>query len=248
MTELDDLSRLIHDRLASCQRMLDLSNLDLPQNKIKKLGQELFAIEGLLEESEKHIDRQKDQIQHLKPLEQTSKKYLEDLQHLKENIPDHLPKKKGQVNVNEPVKTNTKTGDEQPQPEKTKKTCKGFIREMEVITIPEYESIPQYMKGRVSYDQLNAAVRCINVAVSSKYKIVHQSVKTLSNHSRKLHQRFKEQETKNTKGHFFVVEEDICEFTETKVDKKFQGILNMLRHCQRLKEQRGGGITRFVLL
>lgn len=249
MAELYDLSKRIHDRLASCQRMLDLSNLDVPQNKMKKLGQELFAIEGLLEESEKHVSRQKDQIQHLKTLQQTSKKYLQDLQHLKENIPEHLPKKKIQVNVNEPVKTSTKTDGDQPQQsEKTKKSSKGFIREMEIITIPEYESIPQYMKGRVSYDQLNAAVRCINAAVSSKYKIVHQSVKTLNNHSRKLHQRFKDQETKNTKGHFFIVEGDICEFTETKVDKKFQGILAMLRHCQRLKEQRGGGITRFVLL
>uniref|UniRef100_A0A8C6UPT5 SKA complex subunit 1 n=1 Tax=Neogobius melanostomus TaxID=47308 RepID=A0A8C6UPT5_9GOBI len=249
MTELEDLSQLIHGRLASFQRMLDLSNLDLPQHKMKKLGQELFAIEGLLEESEKHVSRQRDQIQHLKILERSSIKYLEDLQHLQANIPEHLPTKKSQVNINEPVKTFTKASDNQSQqPEKAKKTTKGFIKEMEIITTPEYESIPQYMKGRVSYDQLNAAVRCINAAVSSKYKIVHQSVKTLNNHSRKLYQRFKEQETKDTKGHFFIVEGDIRDFTETKFDKRFQGILNMLRHCQRLKEQRGGGITRFVLL
>ena len=56
------------------------------------------------------------------------------------------------------------------------------------------------MKGRVSYDQLNAAVQSINIAVTAKYKILRQSVKTLSNHSRKLYQRFKEQETKDTKG------------------------------------------------
>lgn len=58
----------------------------------------------------------------------------------------------------------------------------------------------RYMKGRVSYDQLNAAVQSINTAVKAKYKILHQSVKTLNNHSRKLHQRFKDQETKDTKG------------------------------------------------
>lgn len=58
----------------------------------------------------------------------------------------------------------------------------------------------RYMKGRVSYDQLNAAVQNINTAVTAKYKILHQSVKTLNNHARKLHQRFKDQETKDTKG------------------------------------------------
>lgn len=56
------------------------------------------------------------------------------------------------------------------------------------------------MKGRVSYDQLNAAVQNINTAVAAKYKILQHSVKTLNNHARKQHQRFKEQETKDTKG------------------------------------------------
>lgn len=49
-------------------------------------------------------------------------------------------------------------------------------------------------------------------------------------------------------GQYFVVEDDIREFTQLKVDKRFQGILNMLRHCQRLRELRGGGITRYMLL
>ena len=62
-------------------------------------------------------------------------------------------------------------------------------------------SVPlRYMKGRVSYDQLNAAVQSINTAVAAKYKILHQSAKTLNNHARKLYQRFKDQETKDTKG------------------------------------------------
>lgn len=58
----------------------------------------------------------------------------------------------------------------------------------------------RYMKGRVSYEQLNAVVEGINIAVTAKYKILCQSVKALSNHSRKLQQRFKDQETKDTKG------------------------------------------------
>lgn len=129
------------------------------------------------------------------------------------------------------------------------------------------------MKGRVTYDQLNAAVQHMNTAVKAKYRILHQPLKGLNNHSRKLHVRFKEQETKATKGtsastslghgaggtswltcwfllsgQHFVVEEDIRELAQVKVDKRFQGILNMLRHCQRLRELRGGGLTRYVLL
>ncbi|CAJ1057083.1 spindle and kinetochore-associated protein 1 [Xyrichtys novacula] len=49
-------------------------------------------------------------------------------------------------------------------------------------------------------------------------------------------------------GQFFVVEEDIRDFTQVKVDKRFQKIFIMLRHCGRLREVRGGGLTRYMLL
>lgn len=58
----------------------------------------------------------------------------------------------------------------------------------------------RYMKGRVTYEQLNSAVKSINTAVVAKYKILQQPVKNLSNAARKLHQCFKDQETKDTKG------------------------------------------------
>lgn len=56
------------------------------------------------------------------------------------------------------------------------------------------------MKGRVTYEQLNGAVRHVNAALKAKYRILNQPLKGLNNHSRKLHARFKEQETKATKG------------------------------------------------
>lgn len=56
------------------------------------------------------------------------------------------------------------------------------------------------MRGRLTQDQLNVVVQSLNTAIKAKYKILHQPVKSLNNHSRKLHQRFKEQETKDTKG------------------------------------------------
>ena len=43
------------------------------------------------------------------------------------------------------------------------------------------------------------------------------------------------------------MEADIKEFTALKVDKRFHVILNILRHCRRLSEVRGGGLTRYVI-
>ncbi|KAG8012892.1 hypothetical protein GBF38_020838 [Nibea albiflora] len=55
MDELEDISGHISDRISSLQRMVDLSVVELPQNKMKKLGQELFMLERLLEEFEKCV-------------------------------------------------------------------------------------------------------------------------------------------------------------------------------------------------
>lgn len=242
MGDLEEICQHFQNKLSSLQLLLDLSSTEVPTQKIKKLGQEISGLERILEEFEKCVDRQKEQLKQLKELDKLLQNDLESVQHMKDNFPAHIPKKKSPVKENKPANV-------QPaEAEKAKKISRSFVKEMDFITTQEYETIPQYMKGRVSYEQLNAVVEGINIAVTAKYKILSQSVKVLNNHSRKLQQRFKDQETKDTKGQFFVVEDDIREFTQMKVDKRFQGILNMLRHCQRLREIRGGGVVRYMLM
>ncbi|KAG7273205.1 hypothetical protein CRUP_018009 [Coryphaenoides rupestris] len=244
MQELEDITRHINDRISSARHMLDLSVIvpQLSQSNIKKLFQEVRAIEDLLDEFEACVERQKEQLKCLKEFEKSFQQDFESLQHLKDNVPKHMPKRENEPDPNQSMPAET-----QPSQQGTDKK-KVHVKQMEFVTMLEFENIPQYMKGRVVYEQMNAAVQRINEAVSGKYKIVRQPAKSLSNNARKLHQRFKDEETKDTKGLFFVVEADICEFTQMKVDKKFQSIISMLRHCQRLREMRGGNLTRYVLL
>ncbi|KAL2296389.1 hypothetical protein Nmel_015705 [Mimus melanotis] len=103
------------------------------------------------------------------------------------------------------------------------------------------------MKGRITYDQVNAAVEQINKAVVGKYKILYQPLKFMSAQVRNLYHRFMEEETKDTKGVFFIVEADIKEFTQLKLDKRFHSILSILRHCQRVRELRGSGLIRYII-
>ncbi|NXU76974.1 SKA1 protein, partial [Oreotrochilus melanogaster] len=135
------------------------------------------------------------------------------------------------------------------EPERAKKTPKEQrpIKEAALITAEEFESVPGYMKGRLSYKQINAVVQEINKAVVGKYKILYQPLKSMSAPVRNLYHRFQEEETKDTKGEFFIVEADIREFTQLKLDKRFHSILNILRHCQRLREVRGSRLVRYVL-
>ncbi|EDL82906.1 similar to RIKEN cDNA 2810433K01 (predicted), isoform CRA_c [Rattus norvegicus] len=118
---------------------------------------------------------------------------------------------------------------------------------MHFITTDEFSGVPAYMKSRLTYCQINDVIKEINKAVVSKYKIIHQPKASMSSVKRNLYQRFINEETKDTKGRHFIVEADIKEFTTLKVDKKFHVIMNILRHCQRLSEVRGGGLTRYVI-
>ncbi|NXL46274.1 SKA1 protein, partial [Podilymbus podiceps] len=135
------------------------------------------------------------------------------------------------------------------EPERAKKPAKEPrpIKKVALITVEEFESIPAYMKGRLTYDQINAVVQDLNKAVVGKYKILHQPLKSMNAAVRNLYHRFLEEETKDTKGEFFIVEADIREFTQLKVDKRFHGILNILRHCQRVREVRGSRLVRYVI-
>ncbi|XP_010876035.1 spindle and kinetochore-associated protein 1 isoform X2 [Esox lucius] len=249
--ELEDITMHLNNRISSIRRVLELRAIAKDQDKriiLEKIGQDVLAIDGLLDQFEKCVVRQKDLLKHLKELEGFFQEDVQDGKHLRDNKPTHMPGKGQQALHGGGPLSESKPADVQTaQQEKPRKTSKNHIREMEFITSVEFESIPQYMKGRETYDQLNAVVQNINKALTGKYKIVHQSAKTLNNATRKLLQRFKEEENKETKGVFFFVEADIKEFTQMKVDKRFVRILNMLRHCQRLRELRGGGITRYVL-
>lgn len=63
--------------------------------------------------------------------------------------------------------------------------------------------ICRYMKGRLTYDQINAVVQEMNKAVVAKYKILYQPLKSMSVPVRNLYDRFMEEETKDTRGTFF---------------------------------------------
>ncbi|NWV17495.1 SKA1 protein, partial [Origma solitaria] len=135
------------------------------------------------------------------------------------------------------------------EPERAKKPAKQkkSIKEAPLITTEEFESVPAYMKGRLTYDQINAAVQEINKAVVGKYKIMYHPLKSMSVPVRNLYHRFMEEETKDTKGLFFIVEADIKEFTQLKLDKRFHNIISILRHCHRVREVRSMGLIRYVI-
>ncbi|XP_042196600.1 spindle and kinetochore-associated protein 1 isoform X2 [Callorhinchus milii] len=222
---------------------------DPSQTKVlQKIEQELSDIWYLLDTFQAEILRQKTDLKVIKDLRNSVDETHKTAQHLVENVPSHLPKKAA------PTSSATqKTEAVQPDPDKPEHTKnstkpKQFVRGMEFLVIEEFNQIPTYMKGRMTYDQINAVIKELNDIVKAKYKILNQPLKSMNNTTRNQYHSFKEQEVKETKGQYFFVEADIKEFSNLRVDKKLHGVFNVLRHCQRMREVRGGKLVRYMLL
>ncbi|XP_029778316.1 spindle and kinetochore-associated protein 1 [Suricata suricatta] len=251
-SDLEQLCSHINEKIGNIKRMLSLRNCGQEptlKTTLDKIGDEIIVVNELLNKLELEIQYQEQTSHSLKELWASLEEDYKDVEHLKENIPPHLPQvtvTQNFVNASdghpeEPVKA------EEPAPTKKPPKEQRFIKEMSFITSDEFNGIPAYMKSRLTYCQINDVIKEINKAVVSKYKILHQPKKSMNSVARNLYHRFIDEETKDTKGQYFIVEADIKEFTALKADKRFHVMLNILRHCRRLSEVRGGGLTRYVI-
>ncbi|EHB13388.1 Spindle and kinetochore-associated protein 1 [Heterocephalus glaber] len=251
-SELERLCCHVNEKIGNIKKTLSLRKLGQEptlKTVLNKIGDEIIIVNELLNKLELEIQYQEQTNSSLKELCHSLEEDYKDVEHLNENIPSHLPP----VTVTQNLVNGSDLDSEEPakveQPESTKKPPKEqkIIKEMLFISTDEFNGVPSYMKSRLTYCQINDVIKEINKAVVNKYKIVHQPKKSMNSVTRNLYQRFINEETKDTKGHFFIVEADIKEFTTLKADKRFHVILNILRHCRRLSEVRGGGLTRYVI-
>ncbi|NWT76714.1 SKA1 protein, partial [Prunella himalayana] len=202
-SSLEDLCLHINMKISDVKKCLllrDIGKDDFRQPVLRKIHKELILVHGLLNKMENEVKQQEKMKDSLKEIQKAVERDQKEAQHLLENIPRYLPKllrcrtfcvkKKGQRRIVE------------PEPMKKPAKEKDPIKEAALITTEEFQSVPAYMKGRITYEQINAAVQAINRAVVGKYKILYKPVKSMNAPLRKLYHRFMEEETKDTKGIF----------------------------------------------
>ncbi|KAM3655653.1 SKA complex subunit 1 isoform 2-T2 [Ammospiza maritima maritima] len=221
----------------TAERLLELTPCHLP--KIQSCN--TMPTEKCKGETEKAVElstkKEKKAVKEKKPIKEAALITKEE----SENVPvNTMPTEKCKGETEKAVELSTK---------KEKKAVKEKkpIKEAALITKEEFENVPAYLKGRIKHDEINAVVQEINKAVLAKYKILCQPLKSMSAPVRSLYHRFIEEETKDTKELFFVVEEDIKMFTQLKLDRRFYNILCILRHCKRVREIRSFGLIRYVI-
>ncbi|XP_006864568.1 PREDICTED: uncharacterized protein LOC102825500 [Chrysochloris asiatica] len=236
-SDLEQLCVYINEKIGNIKNTLFLRNggQELALVTIlNKIGDEIIEVNELLNKLELEIEYQEQTSNSLKELCESLEEDYKDGQHLKENIPTHLP----QVAVTKNFEKGPDVNPEElvivVEPASITKPQKGQrnIKDISFITSGEFNGIPAYLKARLTYCQINDVIKEINKA--SKDKIVHQPKKPMNSVVRDLYHRFTKEETKDTKGHYcFLMEVDIKEFRALKADKRFLVILYILEHGNR---------------
>lgn len=130
--------------------------------------------------------------------------------------------------------------------------------EIPAITLEEFETVPKYMRGRLTREKVNGGVEFLNRVLLDKYTFLRQNPTKLPPDQRQKYYDWKDCEMEETLGKFFVTETDVkaalgakggtgMSSATFKLDSTGRAILAIMRHCGRIKEVRGNGMTRFVV-
>ncbi|KAB7507640.1 Spindle and kinetochore-associated protein 1 [Armadillidium nasatum] len=229
--------------------------------EILELQKELACISQIVGQYKEILQNGREEIEETKKLCLQIDALSDRLTYMKNNLPSHLPSVPDCVvpekTENEPLCNSlpvpaafTKADEniikskDPPKPAKTQKA----LPKVSYITLDEYELVPKYTKGRIPYTKVNSTIDDINKTVESKYGLMRKPRSKLSPIEMSMVDEYKRQMNKDTKGFYFVVDEDIKNFTQMKLDPSGRNTLTILRTLKRLKEVRGpGNLIRYCV-
>jgi hypothetical protein len=119
---------------------------------------------------------------------------------------------------------------------------------IQYVTVSEFEGTPKYMKGRLTLDKLNAAIDEMQKLLQAKYKILSLNPAKMIDTTLKKYKTYKDAETKETKGLYFLTDADMAESTALRQgDATGKAAIGVLRHLHRIKDL-GGTTKRYAVL
>ena len=130
-------------------------------------------------------------------------------------------------------------------------SARGVVPKIALLTEAELATAPAYMKSRLDVTKVNATVVELQKLLSAKYTLLAASsaqVRTMHEVEKKKHAAYKLLETSETRGTFFLSEEDLKGTQQLKSDATGKNLIAVLRHVGRLKEFRTQGQRCFRVL
>jgi len=231
-------------------------DLESAHQRIKDLEQIMAKLKIQIESEKKYVQQAAD-------LKMMIRQQNEDLQYMQNNLPaklpgnnitllpQHTPSHKEIRTESKSLPSSVNNENEAPSnvqnvlPPTQKKLSTANLR-ISYVTISELDSIPKYMKGRLTIDKVNNAIDELFPILEEKYKILSTSMNKLHGESLKKYKEFRDQETPDTKNLRFFVEQDLKNASALKLDATGKCILQILLHLNRIRSL-PGSLRRYVI-
>ncbi|XP_068211507.1 spindle and kinetochore-associated protein 1-like [Palaemon carinicauda] len=256
--DLSSLEDSFHQMLSSLQIMKDIrgdwggdtiDEFKIMNKEIQSMKQEVAIQREVVEQGRTDL---KAAISLLNQFQQLASVVT----HMQENLPEYLPRANkhhsgasGNIKSDKekPVPAGKNNSQEKAQPKANSGKSK-LIPSIQYITVEEFDGVSKYIKGRLQYEQVNNAVDEVNKTIETKYMLMARPRAKLSEFDMKIVNACRSQENKETKGFYFVIDNDIKRWSNMKLDPAGRSMLTVLRTLKRLREIRGpGNLIRYAV-
>lgn len=258
MSSLDSLMASFNTRIAELQQLVIARNM-YPGSSVADLSAIDAALKGMELQVQKIKDRLREETQAIpkaKKLIEASIRQQKKLQEMSAFVPSYFPEKihvmkqdPGKCWLQEPCKEDLSF-----EPQKLKEPAAPREKKARAsaplwyITAEELNSLPQYMKGRLTLDKVNAAINDMAAYADVNFQLITAPRKKLTDNTLERALELREiAMSESVKGKHFFLETDM-KGPVLKFDTTGKGILTVLRHLGRISECRIGHHRVITLL
>jgi hypothetical protein len=239
----EDLIR-ITDNLKEAFAELAVGHLH--HDGLVSLAHRLDAIERSLQEGKAQLGAEQTQLETLKMLLRPLQGFFGTEENLKSALntrgsQNGVPKKSG---IRFASQTTTLSPDSAPRTADS-----GTIS---ALTSDEFETIPKYLRGRITAERLNRFVVDLNSILAEKAVILRANPARLPLDQRQRLADWRASEVEETRGRVFFSEADLKARSASgsgafKYDQMARTMLTLLRQAGRIKEHRSAGVIRYIV-
>ncbi|CAD6185731.1 unnamed protein product [Caenorhabditis auriculariae] len=150
------------------------------------------------------------------------------------------------TNVSDSILEEKSKGTAQVEEEKEKEVVAQPAKPKTLVPLLEkedFESIPKYMRGRFTIDDLNEMVSKFDEFITKKRTLLRKPPKLLTKNERLLVDQWRELEVMKTRSPYFCFDTDIKPLIQERLRPQLLKAIPCLRHVRRITEERVGNKT-----
>lgn len=247
---MEVLENYFQEKLAVVETCRELVRGDAAANQtlLLEVNKDLLALRADIEEKRREVASMKHQLQAAQRLMTLVQSHSTHVRDSMANIPPIAAKRPTAVPTSRGNSSDQQAGGGQAKQQNVAPAV--VVGHVAYLTLNEFESIPSYMKGRAQYTSLNVAIDELNTALEEKYNFLAKPFTFYTAlPDKKRYKLLRSQETKDTKGVYFLTAEELKNSANLKSETNRRLVLTILRHHKRIREIRGpGGLVRFAVI